>query len=276
MRRLTWMVILLCGGLCVAEDAAKQSDKVVEHWLGVAQEMASKQTVFAKEEPGRPFVLREKAVFRHTQSVRGGDDIGAIYVWTSESGRPGAIGVFFAWSQEDHRWVMQEFHSLYDKPIKKTVPDQTTWTCTTPGLEWHDGLELATNSEDPRRLRLLAKQLPRKLKVRTKSFDEQDWQLRFVPTPFYEYKVPDEDVIYGAIFGYCQGTDTELLVVVEVRKTDDKLSWQYALAPFSDYTIYVDLPDGGTWKSPDGKLNENGKPHFWSFVEKRPKPEFEK
>lgn len=256
------------------EPAADNGAKTIDHWLGVAEEMAKRQTIATLDAPVEEFKLREKAVFRHTQSVRG-DDIGALFVWTADSGRPAAIGVFFSWSQGRDRWVMEEFHSLCQRPIHKKVAGRENWKCPVPGLQWHVATDMAEPNDDPRRLKLQAKQFPRRLRVKTETQDDQHWELRLVPTPYYEYADEKAGIEYGAIYGLCQGTDTELLVLVEARQNDEKRQWYYALAPFSDYRIIVDLPDGSTWQSPDGRFGENGKPHFWNSIEKRAKPDFE-
>ncbi len=260
-----------------AEVGASDSEsKTIDHWIGVADEMAKAQKIATLDSPEEVFQLRSDAVFRHTQSVRGGDDIGAMYVWTTKTGRPAAIGVFFSWSQGRDRWVMQEFHSLSDRPIRKEMEGQTTWKCPVPGLQWNQSADLPGPDTDERRLKLQARQFPRTLRFETKSGDNQRWELRSVPKPFYEYIDKDARIEYGAIFGFCQGTDTEVLVMIEARLDGDKRGWYYALAPFSDYGITATLADSSKWQSPDGSLNENGKPHYWSFVEKRPKPDFEK
>ncbi len=256
--------------------ADDNESKTIDYWIGVAEEMAKAQRMFTLDTPVEEFKLHNNAVFRHTQSVRGGDDIGAMYVWTSESGLPAAIGVFFSWSQGRDRWVMQEFHSLYGRPIRKEMQGQATWTCPVAGLQWKHVGDYPAPDPDARRLTLQARQIPRTLQFETKSGDDQRWELRLVPKPFYEYADKNAGIEYGAIFGFCQGTDTEVLVLIEARQVDDKRAWFYALAPFSDYKIAAKLSDGSEWNSPDGTINENGKPHFWSFVEKRPKPEFEK
>lgn len=277
---LAWITLcLFCTGTAWGqEDKTKVSsdaDKVIEHWLGVAQEIAESQSLAPVDQPTEKFKLAKNAVFRHTQSVRG-DDIGALYMWTSQSGRPAAIGVFFAWSQGRNRWVMQEFHSLHDKPIKKTVSGKKTWTSATPGLQWKPTADLPAPTGGKNRLKLLAKRFPKLLRVSTRSSNDQTWQLRVVPSPIYEYSDEASGIDYGAIFVLCQGTDTELIVAVESRSENEQRQWYYALAPFSDYEITVKLPSGDTWTSPDGSLGEDGKPHFWDYVEQRPKPDFEK
>nr|WP_095741006.1 hypothetical protein [Rhodopirellula sp. SM50] len=273
------VIALLTAGSSAlrSEEIAEDSNrKTTSHWLEVAEEVAKRQRLFDPGAPDKPFKLHEQAIFRHTQSVRG-DDIGAVFLWTAPaSERPAAVGVFFAWSQGRMRNVMEEFHSFHSGPIRRQTDGHPTWNCPDAGLKWHRADNLPAPASDLRRMELQARQFPRRLNVKTTTPEGQSWELRSVPKPFYEYTDVDSGIQYGAIFGFCQGTDTELLVAIEARSTDDQPAWYYALAPFSDYQISVDLPDGTTWNSPDGDLGENGKPHFWGPVERRPKPDFER
>ncbi|MDV6031942.1 MAG: hypothetical protein F9B45_18000 [Phycisphaera sp. RhM] len=258
------------------ESAEDRNRKTTRHWIGIAEEVAKRQRLLDPNSPKEPFKLHEQAIFRHTQSVRG-DDIGAVYLWTAPSSdRPAAVGVFFAWSQGRMRNVMEEFHSFHNGPIRREADGHPTWNCPDAGLQWNRSNNLPAPASDIRRVKLQARQFPRGLSVKTTTSEGQSWELRSVPKPFYEYTDADAGIDYGAIFGFCQGTDTELLVAIEARSTDDQPAWYYALAPFTDYQISVDLPDGTTWTSPDGEMGENGKPHFWGPVESRPKPEFER
>lgn len=146
-------------------NAAKQkiSDSrkaVIEHWLGVADEL-SKEYVFAPiDATDTPFELQEKAIFRHTQTVRG-DDIGSVYVWKEKSGRPAIVGVIFGWSQARVRNVQHEFHSLHSKGITMDLPGKKVWSTNlplpSPGSPSRlDSADHAGLQEHPRRLNIPA------------------------------------------------------------------------------------------------------------------------
>ena len=256
-------------------ETQPRNSPVIEHWLKIVHGMAKQQTIAATEAPFTEFKLREKAVFRHTQPLRG-DDIGAVYVWTSQNERPAAIGVFFAWSQGNSRWVMQEFHSLHSGPIQKTMTGKKTWSSKVAGFEWEEMTAVPPPHKDTRKHPFQAKQIPRKLKVIAAKSKKERHPLRVVPKPFYEYADAENGIEYGAIYGFCQGTDTELIVLVESRNENNKRKWVYGLAPFTDYQLEVTRPDNSVWKSPAGELGENGKPHYWDWLELIEKPAFEK
>lgn len=273
MRRKFGITLLT---LCLFSSYAKaDDDKVIQFWLDVAEEMADQQVISPIEAESEVFELHKPAVFRHTQPVRG-DDIGSMFVWKTPTGRPAAIGVFFSWSQGSDRWVMEEFHSLYDKPIQKKNPGHTTWTCPEVGLQWKP-IPMAPPPQGTKtRMRLQAKQLVNEFHAYTEKTPGTRVVLRAVPKPIYEYQDTKAGIEYGAIMAFCHGTDTELLILIEARKKGDDIAWHYATASFTDYGLTAELPDDTTWTCRKGHVGENGHPHYWDFLQRRAKPDFEK
>ena len=273
-------VVLVVSSFVSSGQQASQSDEaatkraVTAHWLGVADALAKEYVVAPVDTADSPFTLQEKAVFRHTQAVRG-DDIGSVYLWTETSGRPAIIGVIFAWSQGRVRNVMHEFHSLHKQGVTMDLQGRKSWTTRQPGLEWLPFPKADVPDASPLKRKLQAKALSRRVSANATAPTKSRWELRLVPTPIYEYAIADEGVDYGGVFSLCQGTDTELLVLLEARKTADKSEWYYAFAPFTDYQLAVSMDEENLWQSPDGTMAENGKPHYWDFVDQQPKPDFE-
>jgi hypothetical protein len=256
------------------KDKASNKKAVTEHWLGVSDKLAKDYVFSPASATDSPFVLHDKAIFRHTQTVRG-DDIGSVFLWKEASGRPAVIGVIFAWSQGRIRNVMHEFHSLHRQGVTMDLPGRKSWTTQQPGLEWLPFPKADAPDASPLKRKLQAKALSRRVSANATDPAKSRWELRLVPTPIYEYAIADEGVDYGGVFSLCQGTDTELLVLVEARKMADKSEWYYAFAPFTDYQLAVSIDEEKVWQSPDGTMAENGKPHYWDFADQQPKPDFE-
>ena len=285
MHKLLFLILCTIAASASAQDkatpdAAKPDEAAVkkavtEHWLGVADEISKDYVFTPLDAPDAPFIRQDKAIFRHTQTVRG-DDIGAVYLWKEKNGRPAIIGVIFAWSQGRNRQVNHEFHSLYRKGVAMDLPDKKKWTTEQPGLDWKPFPKSDAPALTDLKRKLQAKAMSRRVSANATDPTKARWELRLVPTAIYEYAVPEEGIDYGAVFSLCQGTDTELLVVLEARRdASGKSEWQYAFASFTDYELAVSIDEEETWRSPDGTIAENGKPHHWDFLEQRPKPDFE-
>jgi hypothetical protein len=62
-----------------------------------------------------------------------------------------------------------------------------------------------------------------------------------LPTPLYRYPVAKSGVVDGALFALMSsaGTDPEVLLLIEARKVDGKMRWEYACGRFSDWELHV-------------------------------------
>jgi hypothetical protein len=263
--------------------AQEQADKraadkaVIDHWLGVSKKYATEYEIAPADDRKAIFKLVPEPIFRHTQSVRG-DDIGAVHVWVDGEGRPAVVGVMFAYSRgATARQSHVEFHSLHDEPIAAKFRNRELWESRTPGLKWHDFPEGAPAPADTAARRLLqVRQLARRFEAHTVDFRQKRWELRQVATPIFEYEANAPDTLGGALFAFCQGTDTEIVLAIEAKKVDGRPQFRYAYAPFTDYDIFLKLGDHTVEQAPKGRYQQNGNPHFWDPIEIVPKPDFER
>ena len=97
-------------------------------WLEVSRRHAADYELAPKDTPDAKLKMLPKAVFRHSQPVRG-DDIGAVYLWVDDSGVPAALGTVFAFSygEPGERWVAHEFHSLTTPPLTGKWRGDSAW-----------------------------------------------------------------------------------------------------------------------------------------------------
>jgi hypothetical protein len=73
----------------------------------------------------------------------------------------------------------------------------------------------------------------------------QRLELRLVPSPLYRYPSAKTGVIDGALFALVSedGTDPEVLLLIEARESNGKLRWEYACGRFSDRELHVQPKD---------------------------------
>jgi len=75
--------------------------------------------------------------------------------------------------------------------------------------------------------------------------------LRLLPRPLYDYELrPTDSALGGALFVFCEGTDPEVLLMLETRQTEDGPRWQFALAAFSNYELHGSLAGKEVWSVP--------------------------
>ena len=112
-------VLFTLAGIGQAQPEA-DSAKLVKAWLAVCKGHAEAYVISPAAKPEEKFKMLPDPIFRHSQPVRG-DDIGAVWLWVREAGRPAAVGTVFAFSGGagggGNRWMAHEFHSLLDQPL---------------------------------------------------------------------------------------------------------------------------------------------------------------
>ena len=273
-----WLLLPLSAATAQESGEKQKADKaVIDHWLAVAKKYATEYEIASADDRKAVFKLVPEPIFRHTQSVRG-DDIGALHAWVEKDGRPAVVGVMFAWSLDGtSRRSHVEFHSLHAAPIAAKFRNQELWQSRTPGPEWHDfPADAPAPAATPARRRSQVRQLARLFEAHTIDTRQKRWELRHVATPIFEYEVDAADTLGGALFAFCQGTDTELLLTIEARKVDGRPQFRYAYASFTDYDVFLKMGDEPVVQAPKGNWSENGNPHFFSPIENVPKPTFER
>jgi hypothetical protein len=82
------------------------------------------------------------------------------------------------------------------------------------------------------------------------------WELRLLPTPLHRYGGEDQSVADGALFAFAHGTDPETLLLLEARRQNGALEWQYGLAPMTGYALQVKDRGQFVWSA------EHRKPPF--------------
>jgi hypothetical protein len=96
-------------------------------------------------------------------------------------------------------------------------------------------------------IRLLARQV----KAHSIDFKGGRWELRLIARPLYRYEVKNGDsALGGAVFAICQGTDPEIILSIQARKTKNGYGWHYAFVPFSDYRLHAQIGDRDVWDVP--------------------------
>ena len=214
-----------------------QDAQRVAAWLKVSQDHAAEYRLAPKDTPDAPLKLLPKAVFRHSQPVRG-DDIGAVYLWVDQAGLPAALGTVFAYSYggPGERWVAHEFHSLASTPLVGTWRDSAAWSPAEPGVEWKVVPDAPAAAQSaPARLRQM-REIGRRMTAHSTDASDSRWELRLLTQPIYQY--PDDKVtaekpggtIGGGVFLFCQGTDPEVVLLLEARQVNDRPVWHYALS----------------------------------------------
>lgn len=236
-----------------AEDKSAQLAAVRAYYARAAARFEFK----LKGADEQPFALVKTPVFRWANEP--GPWTGDLFVWTRR-GRPEVIGCLFSSPpQANRRSVRQEFHLLSQEPLAPVS--------TPSGARWapREGLELRAIDDfeppaDKPALRLAQmRSAVRDFSAQMTDFDGSLIHLRSLPQPLMRYEPDGGPVVDGALFTFVSsaGTDPELILLVECRRSDQGLRWHYAPVRFTTREVWLKRRDKEVWR--DGmRMQENG------------------
>ena len=236
-------------------EVSGAKDKKTSAWLRYCNERSDRYKIFASSNRRKVFKKKPEALMLHTQPIRG-DQVGAIYLWTDEVGRSAAVGTVILHPEkskgQDTYFLVEEFHSLYDEPIRGDLLAMT-WNCRRPGLDWVELKDADPPKEGKPRLRGMARKLVRYFSAEAIDQDKSNTvrPLRFQPSPVHEFHTEDEhdETIARFLFAGCLATDPEVFLSLEARKTPRGNRWFYAFAQFSDMRISAHYKKEEVWRS---------------------------
>jgi hypothetical protein len=237
--------ICLTVGLVLAGQAqTPEKDVQTRLWAVIAKRHAMSAKVYPTADPAHPFVRLKEPVLHRAQEVQGSSK-GSVFVWVEPTGRPAVICDVFV----EAGCLYNEWHSLSASPLQAESSNGVLFNATGPGLEWKPIPNAPAPADTPpgrdRQARRLAERFSADLVDRTKT----RFHLRLLTTPLYRYDTTDSQVSRGgALFAFCQQTDPELLLLIEVRKSGAGYRWEYAVAGFSDMDLYLRLDGSEVWR----------------------------
>ncbi len=223
-----------------ADDPVDDSTLSAEHFL----ESARRYNLFLGSERKRLEFI-ERPILNWTNPERK-TPAGATFIWTHK-GRPCvAMCIYPNVGTFDH-----EFQSLATDTLIADHDKSIVWSPLADGLEFTP-IELPENmsgSTPALRLRQM-RHVARKFSAKVGPSPDKMKQLRMLTQPLYRYPKEDtRDVIDGAMFAFVQGTDPEVLLLVEAVQGDNdaRLSWRYALARMTMVPLQVDYDNKRVW-----------------------------
>ena len=210
---------------------------------------ASEYGFFLDEPKRQKLELRREPVMCWTSES---DYNGEVYVWTHQ-GSAAVVGCIFSGPRgENGRSIMHEFHSLSPNPLHAGERGGSGWLSQEPGIT----LEPMPDAPEPARNQTLRLTQMRDLARRfTSQVDrgKAKSEMRLLPQPIYRYEITDESlpVVDGAVFVFVwtAGTDPEVLIVIEARRTDQGVRWFYAPARFTNREAWLKYQDREVWRA---------------------------
>ena len=190
---------------------------------------------------------------------------GALWAWRS-SGRPVAIYGIELYGQS---WA-HEFVSLTTAPVRADN-GSVRWVPSEAGVEFHEVPDAPAPVPDeagrPRQIRDLARRFSAR-----EFWAGRSYALRLLPHPIDRYADSPSGLLDGAIFTYANGTNPELLLLIEARRQgNNPPKWSYAAARLTRAELYLTLGQRDVWTAPilDKDLILNPKETYYTRLTSR-------
>lgn len=270
LRSIVHFLLHLLITIVVAATLADEPARSESPWQKLFRQHAADYR-FAFDDARKVEVTNEPLML-WSQPVRGGND-GGVFLWTSQ-GQPVAIGTFFIWPMSDGRQgLTHELHSLVPQAFVADWHGRK-WMAPSDSIRWIGLTDVAPPAATSAQRLLQAKQLAGKFSATSQGRDDRDWELRLLPRPLYRYELPKNDksgVLDGVVFGFVQGTDLEIVLLVEA--VDSKpASWRWAAARMSDLPLSLKLGVKQVWQVEKAKFDESNAAYFCGTVQTHQEP----
>jgi RNA polymerase sigma factor (sigma-70 family) len=185
-------------------------------------------------------------VLRWTNPVRGAKD-GCLFLWTEE-GRPAAIlSLYPPFGGSGDRWD-HEFLSLSRGKLLARRDGTLAWTPEKPGIAFKPVPGAAAPAQSAARRLSQLRQMAANFFCTVTIGDDKS-QLRLLTSPIHRYGDSSGDVLDGGLFAFAQGTDPELLLLLEAGNQDGSPGWQYALARLTFMGLEARYVDEVVWSA---------------------------
>ncbi|QEF96564.1 hypothetical protein Mal15_05920 [Stieleria maiorica] len=261
---LAGAILLLCAPATVT--AQDTQEKKPDEFKNRFFEMAGQISIAPAGRSQDPFVLHRQPALSWSNPARQ-TTAGAMFLWTA-SGRPQVALCLYP---NGEHIIDLEFQSLSDQSLTADNDGQLVWQPGEPGIRW----QLLEGAPSPARSPLLRR---RQMRVLARNFtsrlvppEKNPIELRLLDTPVYRYELDEKaavkidegeaELIDGAVFTFVQGTDPEVLLLLEAVKVGDRQVWQYALARMSIVPTQVRHGDAIVWET-NWAIQRPGTPYY--------------
>jgi hypothetical protein len=226
--------------LLLALAAADPDTSLAKKMLPIYVKEVQTYSLAVESAPMQPLNLKKEPVFEWLNPDRNAQQ-GAVFLWLRD-GRPAALACIFSQPHEKlpGREVLHELHALDTEKLLVKRKEYNQWKPEV-GLARKELLDAAPPVATAGARLLQMRRLAQEFNGYSVDRDRKRWELRLLPTPLYRYPVAKTGVVDGALFALMSsaGTDPEVLLLIEARKVDGKMRWEYACGRFSDWELHV-------------------------------------
>jgi hypothetical protein len=238
------LTCLLMVASSLADEPSPDVEKGRRERLELMKGVIDAVSLETTDDPPRKLTRSENPVLRYTNPATSAFGEGALFLWLDGKRPLAAVSP----SLRDNGTIWWELSSLSDAPLRLTRDGAAVWqpkSCSRKAELLKDAPAPAESAAA--RLTQL-RSLTRKFQVREER--RGGWQEgRLLTQPLYRWSDDKAGVIDGALFGYAETTDPELLLMIEARRDSAtrEAQWYFTLAKMTSSPVTVSLNEKEIW-----------------------------
>lgn len=250
-RSITRMTISLVALLLACHPAALLADEgPPEEPLAQARLLVD-QLWFGMDESREGQLTQLRMLERITQPVMEFSDPtqghvgGTVWLWGPE-GRPAAVLELYRNQQEDWVYAMQR---LTDRQLLTSRLGNSWWQPAGPAPLAFDPLP-----DQPQVAESAAGRLLQFRALARRFTAHQFWdpgntrtELRLIPRPLHRYSDHEAGIMDGVVFSLARGTNTEIVLLLEVQRVAQKSEWRFAAARLGHAELHLEFDGKPVW-----------------------------
>lgn len=242
------LALAIAAGVVFGDEKADDESRAahLQRMKSIAGQFEIVASVDVKPAAGK---LGPKPLLRYNDPTRRQVEESTLWLWT-ERERPCALMAveFYANSPNGPRWLI-EVVSLSNSKIGVTRGGNWKWQSKQPGVIRHPIPDSGEPSEKAALRLTQARQIRQRFAAHEKEGTDGRVELRPLSNPIYRYKDEESGVIDGLLFAFANGTNPEVLLVLEAQHetATSTAMWTYGLAQMTGAGVYASLDDREIW-----------------------------
>ena len=245
MQRLLWLLVATClmSPICAEQSAPSQDADSTERLEAMTTRANLLRAEFTdRESRNNRFKLVPQPILRYSDPARQDTD-GTVWVF-ADGEPPVALVCLFVKPDRTKEWNY-EFVSLIDQPLRVSGRPRWSWTPRRQTRTWSrlDGDVSDRAVGRAQQMRAIARQMQA-----SEVIQDQSFQLRLLNRPVYRYSDQDRGIEDGALFVYAYGTNPEILLQIESRRSGAAASWFISFARLTSAAAAVERSGRIVWK----------------------------
>jgi len=248
--RRRWAEAAALLGIAYPPPVKPVTPEVRAAWQGEMQRRARAIKAAAIEQGKQvPVDILPEPLWRYDQP---GKQEGSLWA-CGRTGRPFAlVGMEFNQGLDGSVWGFYEFVSLSSGLVTAAGEGDWKWWPKKPAPEFKPLPDGPAPAEDAAGRLGQMKELLRRFTASENPLPGKE--LALLEAPVHRYADPERGLLDGAVFVFADGTNPEVILLLELRRADNASppQWQYALARMSPAELRVNLDGTEVWRRPSG------------------------